>query len=284
MTEQEMRDAKVPWPKTIEELTDYINILSKEHDDYGKAVYIMSKAATATFYYMSHVVGASGFQASVADLDILRRTRSIESPFAIITGEDMLYPQYDIIGKVKEYLTEWETWASKKAKKNMEENEQGNVHPNVWKRWEELAAKILEPGKEYLAAPNWRMRCISDLRMEDEGEYSVVMERYSKVKGWKGPFYYKKDGTHKYEEHNIIGPWNPKPVVDWSLYSKWTKAVAMDKDGLWYGYTEIPTKLSATWELQYSMTGIPPEYAPKNADGTPWTGNWEDSLVVREED
>jgi thymidylate synthase len=141
MTEQEMRDAKVPWPKTIEELTDYINILSKENDDYGKAVYIMSKAATATFYYMSHVVGATGFQASMADLDILRRTRSIESPFAIITGEDMLYPQYDIIGKVKEYLTEWETWASKKAKKNMEENEQGNVHPNVWKRWEELAAK-----------------------------------------------------------------------------------------------------------------------------------------------
>lgn len=143
---------------------------------------------------------------------------------------------------------------------------------------------ILEPGKEYLAFPNWRMRCISDLRMEEEGEYPVVMERYSKVKGWKGPFYYKKDGTHKYADHNIIGPWNSKPIVDWSLYSKWTKAVAMDEDGLWYGYTEIPTKLSATWELQYSMISIPPEYAPKNADGTPWTGNWKDSLVVREEE
>jgi hypothetical protein len=157
-------------------------------------------------------------------------------------------------------------------------------YSHIEKLSSEQPTLILEPGKEYLAFPNWRMRCISDLRMEEEGEYPVVMERYSKVKGWKGPFYYKKDGTHKYADHNIIGPWNSKPVVDWSLYSKWTKAVAMDEDGLWYGYTEIPTKLSATWELQYSMISIPPEYAPKNADGTPWTGNWKDSLVVREEE
>ena len=29
---------------------------------------------------------------------------------------------------------------------------------------------------------------------------------------------------------------------------------------------------------------IPPEYTPKNADGTPWKGSWKDSLVVREEE
>ena len=146
---------------------------------------------------------------------------------------------------------------------------------------------ILEPGKEYLAFPNWRMRCISDLRMEEEGEYPVVMEWYSKDKGWKGPFYYKKDGTHKYEEHNIIGPWNPKPVVDWSLYSKWTKAVAMDKNGIWHWFDTRPVLARAdTWNAfkGYLSGIIPPEYAPKNADGSKWEGDWEDSLVVREEE
>lgn len=157
-------------------------------------------------------------------------------------------------------------------------------YSHIEKLSSEQPTLILEPGKEYLAAPNGRMRCISDLRMEENGEYPIVMEWYSKDEGWIGPYYYKKDGTHKYASHNIIGPWNPKPVVDWSLYSKWTKAVAMDEDGRWYGYTGIPTKLSETWALQYSIISIPPEYAPKNADGTPWVGNWEDSLVVREED
>lgn len=157
-------------------------------------------------------------------------------------------------------------------------------YSHIEKLSSEQPTLTLEPGKEYLAAPNWRMRCISALRMEENGEYPIVMEWYSKDKGWKGPYYYKKNGTHKYEEHNIIGPWNPKPVVDWSLYSKWTKAVALDKDGRWYGYTGIPTKLSETWALQYSIISIPPEYAPKNADGTPWVGSWEDSLVVRRDE
>ena len=146
---------------------------------------------------------------------------------------------------------------------------------------------ILEPGKEYLAFPNWRMRCISDLRMEEEGEYPIVMERYSKVKGWKGPFYYKKDGTHKYADHNIIGPWNSKPVVDWSLYSKWTKAVAqIGENRDWVECNSIPLKTYDHYYVDDLNTSlkIPPEYAPKNADGTPWTGNWKDSLVVREEE
>lgn len=160
-------------------------------------------------------------------------------------------------------------------------------YSHIEKLFSEQPTLILEPGKEYLAAPNWRMRCISALRMEENGEYPIVMERYSKDKGWKGPYYYKKNGTHKYEEHNIIDPWNPKPVVDWSLYSKWTKAVAMNKNGIWHWFDARPVLTSAdTWNVfkGYLSGIIPPEYAPKNADGTPWVGNWEDSLVVREED
>jgi hypothetical protein len=162
-------------------------------------------------------------------------------------------------------------------------------YSHIEKLSSEQPTLILEPGKEYLAAPDWRMRCISDLRMEGNGEHPIVMEWYSKDKGWKGPFYYKKDGTHKYEEHNIIGPWNPnpKPVVDWSLHSKWTKAVAqISKNRIWRACNSIPLKAYDYYYvdgLNISLK-IPPEYAPKNADGTPWVGNWEDSLVVREEE
>lgn len=144
MTEQEMRDSKVPWPKTIEELNDYINELSKDGGDYGKAVYCMSMAATAAFYYMSHVVGATGFQASCADLDIFRRTRSINGPFAIIAGEDMLYPQYNIQAKVSGYLSEWREWAAKEARKNLATNNKENVSEEVWKQWEMLSDQVAE--------------------------------------------------------------------------------------------------------------------------------------------
>jgi hypothetical protein len=130
---------------------------------------------------------------------------------------------------------------------------------------------ILEPGKEYITNNNKRLLVHW---VGDEYAFGVLI-----VNDHKTPVYWWLS-----DKHYIIGPWNPKPVVDWSLHSKWTKAVAMDKDGLWYGYTGIPTKSHATWVFQCRMISIPPEYTPKNADGTPWTGNWEDSLVVRKEE
>jgi hypothetical protein len=55
---------------------------------------------------------------------------------------------------------------------------------------------------------------------------------------------------------------------------------------IWRACNSIPLKAYDYYYvdgLNISLK-IPPEYAPKNADGTPWVGNWEDSLVVREED
>lgn len=140
MTEKEMRESEVPWPKSEDELLEYIRGLAHQGHDYGTAVYAMSMAAVATYYYMSHVVGASGFQASCADLDIIKRTRSIEGPFAFIEGHDMLYPQYDIKAKVDEYLQKWREWAGKEAQKMLtaHEKEDGLAVPEVVNHWKKL--------------------------------------------------------------------------------------------------------------------------------------------------
>ena len=140
MTEAELRESKVPWPKTEKELTDYINSLVDREHDYGTCVYAMSMAATATFYYVSSKLGVTGFQASCADMDIIRRTRSMESGFMILNYENLLYPQCcddehfpgwkELIAKNKEHL-------AKKAKEKLANG--GSANENVRKHWELLA-------------------------------------------------------------------------------------------------------------------------------------------------
>jgi len=83
--------------------------------------------------------------------------------------------------------------------------------------------------------------------------------------------------------HNcdIMSIWTDPPVVDWIILPKWTKAIAMDGDGDWYGFTIIPEKMSLTeiWNDPNDdyIFNIPPEYAPK------YDGSWEESLVIRPE-
>lgn len=92
-TEMEMRDSQAPWPKTPQELTAYIATLVDRPHDYGTCVYAMSLAATAALNYVSGKLGVTGFQASCADLDILRRTRGLE--FGRIQDyANLIYPQY----------------------------------------------------------------------------------------------------------------------------------------------------------------------------------------------
>ena len=89
-TEQAMRETKAPWPKTPEELAAYVQSLVDGPHTYGTCCYAASLASTATFNYVCSVLGMTGFQASCADLDMVRRTRSIEGPFMLIKAEDAL--------------------------------------------------------------------------------------------------------------------------------------------------------------------------------------------------
>jgi len=137
-TEMEMQKEKVPTPHTAEELNEYLeSILSLDHN-YGTCVYAMSMAATAAFNFMAHKLQVTGFQASCADLDILRRTRHIEGPFILLKGEDMLYPQYNLVHDLEHAMMEWRPWAAEEAKKQLEEHRDG-VHPNVVSHWKKLS-------------------------------------------------------------------------------------------------------------------------------------------------
>lgn len=142
MTEQEMRDARVHRLETPQELSNYIDSLVKQEHDYGTCVYAMSMAATATFNYVAHRLGATGFQASCADLDILRRTRNIDGPFALFKGRDALYPQYDLQARLDELLLSWRGWLAKEAAKLLAEIE--NAHPDVIAHWRKLADYVEE--------------------------------------------------------------------------------------------------------------------------------------------
>lgn len=144
MTEQEMRDMKAPSPKTWDELRDFCEpLFAKEDDDYGKAVYCMSLAATAMFNFAAHKVGASGFQASCADLDILRRTRLMEHGFQIVDYSNALYPQYvtgndDDHAALRAIFPQIAPHLAKEAKKRLGEDR--SAHPNVIEHWKRIAA------------------------------------------------------------------------------------------------------------------------------------------------
>lgn len=138
MTEQEMRDADVPWPKNMDELAGYIGQLTERQHDYGTCVYAMSMAATAAFYFVAHRLGVTGFQSSCADMDILRRTRSMKHGFRIVNAENLLYPQYDVEGDMQKWIEKARLNLADAAKKLLEETP--GAAPGVRAHWEQLAA------------------------------------------------------------------------------------------------------------------------------------------------
>lgn len=154
-TEQELRDADVPWPKSLTELEAIIMDLRNRKHDYGTYVYAMSIAATAAFYYMAHSLGVTGFQASCADMDVLRRTRDMKHGFRIVNFEELLYPQYS--DKLR--ITPESLLADKDTGKGVAEAakqklaEATNAHPDVVRHWRYLVARYGEPTIQAQATP-----------------------------------------------------------------------------------------------------------------------------------
>lgn len=138
VSETEMRDSEAPSPESVEDLAAYIEGLVRRPHDYGTCVYAMSLAANAAFNFVAGQLGVSGFQASCADLDFLRRTRRMEDrPFAIVDGEKLLFPQYDIRRDVERYIKEWTPWAAEKALEFLSTKE--NAAPRVVEHWKKIA-------------------------------------------------------------------------------------------------------------------------------------------------
>lgn len=138
--EEELRELDVPWPRNETDLLRIIRAVAKREHDYGTCVYAMSIAAEASYNYISHVLGVTGFQASWADMDFLRRTRGWKMGFRILNYENLLYPQYldrehfpthdDLIKENIDRLGE-------QAEKLLLE---GKAHPKIVSWWEDLVA------------------------------------------------------------------------------------------------------------------------------------------------
>lgn len=141
--EKALRDLDMPRPQSDEDLALIVETLSERTHDYGTCVYAMSIAAEAAFNLIAHKLGVTGFQASCADMDVLRRTRRLKDGFQILNYNDLLYPQYEhnfsecswaaLLHKNKDSLRE-------KAKSLLTESP--NAHPDVLVHWQRLAEAV----------------------------------------------------------------------------------------------------------------------------------------------
>jgi hypothetical protein len=137
LSEQHLRNFSTPWPKTINELSDLVRSLVNCRHSYGTAVYAMSIASQATFNFISHVEGVTGFMASCADLDFIRRTRHIKGAFTVVTANDYLYPQYEY--RHEEHRKTLEESAARIALDKIKNDEDLQCHPDVYNHWHKLA-------------------------------------------------------------------------------------------------------------------------------------------------
>lgn len=139
MTEKEMKEYKVGFPQTEEELLTIIKKVVGQDHDYGTCVYAMSIAAQAAFNYVSYKLGTTGFQTSLADLDFLKRTRGMEHGFKILNFTHLLYPQYQEEFRItpEQLITNNINHLGKIAKEKLIESEKGDypVSPNVTAHW-----------------------------------------------------------------------------------------------------------------------------------------------------
>jgi len=136
ITENEMKKSEVPAMHTIDEVHQYIEELVNREHDYGTCVYALSMASHAAFRYVAHKLGVTGFQASCADLDFIRRTRLLNGPFILLNGRDLLYPQYNLRDELEKFIGDSKEWLSSEASKLIKENP--NAHPDVIAHWKKL--------------------------------------------------------------------------------------------------------------------------------------------------
>lgn len=140
-TESEMRQSKASTPNTVEELAAYVQAMVDRPHDYGTCAYAMSYAAVAAFNFVARKLGVTGFQASCADMDILRQTRNWEWG-RILDYSNLLYPQYCDeyhFPTVKKLLADPEIASrlAKMARAKLAEN--GHAHKAVSRHWQKLA-------------------------------------------------------------------------------------------------------------------------------------------------
>lgn len=158
-TAEEMAAAPNPRPETEIELLDYVRsvigavkyppetaqgIRTPAGDEaYSMTVHAIGLAAMAAYHYAAHKLRPTGYQASAAGIEMLRRTHNIEGPFAVVQASNMLYPQTaNVVEDVAAFLREPDTqnFLHERAKKLLIDNRITPVHHDVLAHWTRLAA------------------------------------------------------------------------------------------------------------------------------------------------
>jgi len=141
MSEQELRNFEVKFPRSLQELENIIEDLTEREHDYGTCVYAMSIVAVAAFNYVAAKLGCTGFQAGCADLDIICRTRDLKHGFMIIDYSKLLYPQYcneEHFPSMNDFLEANLDRLGAEAEKLLKENHETPVHPDIEQHWKNL--------------------------------------------------------------------------------------------------------------------------------------------------
>lgn len=126
-------------PNSFEELITYISDKVNAKHTYQSSADAMWEISLAAFNFAAEELGTTGWQASHAELMFLAKSRRINGPFAIVSGQDLLYPQYDIASKVEKYIDSWMPWAIQQCKQKLETEDRKYVADSVWQHWQNMA-------------------------------------------------------------------------------------------------------------------------------------------------
>jgi hypothetical protein len=126
--------------KTSAELKKRIDKIVNGPHTYETSAEAIVKVAMLAKQYVYHKLGNTGFQAGWADLEELAVSRWYQDGFIILDGNKLLYPQYDIDEEFEEWKQETRKALKAKASKLLET--ESRVHPDVRRRWEEIANHV----------------------------------------------------------------------------------------------------------------------------------------------
>ncbi len=130
-------------PQTLEELVQHVKELRKDLEqgyDYNTSAQYALKVALAAFDFAAREQGLTGFQAHWVAMSFLADVNNIKGPFAIMSADLMLYPQYETPTQLAaKYEEDFKPWLGEQARKKLEEHG-GSAAPQVLEHWKKLAA------------------------------------------------------------------------------------------------------------------------------------------------
>ena len=116
----------IPWPKTMEELSEYIQSMLTNSDNNFEC---MANAATATLRYIGFKRNSTWPEANAAARLVYQKTENLKCPFDIIEAKLLLHPD-QLNNFIERFKNKYSKWASQEAKNQLETKDE-NLHPDI---------------------------------------------------------------------------------------------------------------------------------------------------------